>query len=123
MRCFRTFLQAIEFLCQRFWLMPALSKSACVEFYEGGSDLGCSFDLGEVRIYEQADLNPTIEHASGGFLERVEIPCCIQSPLGRQLFTLFRDDAYNVRLQTEGDFNDLRSIGHLEVEAGLDPLS
>ena len=98
-------------------------ESTRVQFYELAADAPCGFDLRRVRGKEKADFDPAVFQATDRFRKGFLLTQRVQTAFGCDFLTAFRNDADDVRFQSEGDLNDFRIVGHFHVESRLDLLA
>src|SRR6266542_1180278 len=100
-------------------LLKMLGKSARVQLDELSADLRRGFDLRGVRGDKEADVDAGVVAAPACFAQGRLLAGGVQAAFGGYLLASLRDQANNVRPGVEGDLDDLRRIGHFQIEPGL----
>ena len=76
-------------------------------------------DLPGVRVDEQAYRDASLTHPGDDLLEPFLLPGHVEPALGGQLLAFFRNQGDHVRLDLQGDVDDLLGGPHLQVELGF----
>jgi len=117
---FGSFLKFFEFRLELFREVVEVGEGSCVEFDPWSLDFCRDFDLGRIRVNEEAGVDACFVHGCGNFPDSVDLAEGIEPAFGGDFLSVFRDQADAVGVNLEGELQHLWSAGHFQVEAGSD---
>src|SRR2546423_13168906 len=79
---------------------------------------GCS-NLRGIGRYEQAHLDPAIDHFFGGFRESSNVSANVQAAFSRDFLPFFGHQADDLGLELESDLHNLGRCRHFQVQPGF----